>query len=257
MEQTPRLSPSIAKILCDPELTPYHAYCAHYALGGGKVRTPDTDAQQRGKLVDKLLFGVGDEVIIRKPRERVDAAWGTIVCTQAAYDSAAEIAAIASAAWSAKFGKNPNIVHAQPRWKWIADGGISCSGRPDYYDIETGGIVDLKTCKSIGDRGLGYAIRDYGWDIQAAAYLEAASALYDRKDVTIEFMAVEAGEPNNVRWVTLSPNAIGEGTGKWRRACRTWKECLASGVWPAYDDYRVTTKDESIDTMMAYTKGTK
>lgn len=257
MDKPITLSPSVAKILVDADKTPYHAFMSHYALGGTWDNS-STEAQTRGKVVDALLFGVGATIVVRKPRERLAAGPGEIVLLQSELDEATEIANSAKAAWRERFDVSPLPGFAQQRLAWTADGGILCSGRPDYFDPVTGVIVDLKTCRSISDRGIKYAIRDYGWDIQAAAYLEGASGkTVDGVAPSVAFLAVEASSPYCTRWVTWSALAMGEATAKWRRACAVWKDCLASESWPAYGDLEITVDDEITGMFATNTKGTK
>lgn len=226
------LSPSVAKILV--EQTPYDAWLSHYRLGG-KDRPRDeasTPAKDFGKAVDRLVFGVGPELILRQPREKAESDWQRLYLTQTVYDQAK---ACAESVLCSFKPANDNA-QVQPKQIWQSSGGVWCKAKPDYYDANTGDIVDLKTAYDLSDKAIERAIQSFGYDIQAAAYLEAASELYPEKPHSFRFLFVKSKPNYNCRWVKLDSRALGNGTAKWLQAVAKWKDCLATDTWPGYSD---------------------
>jgi len=204
-----------------------------------------SDSALFGTCVDKLVFGVGPIISIRKPREpKPDNDRFNISVTDAMHRSAQDCA------WSVLgFAKSHGIDLAgaqgqkQPRWRWQADGGVWCSGRPDWYTPgpEQDLIIDLKTSFQLGDKVIERTVQAYGYDIQAASYLEAADAIYGKNPKrNLRFLFVESKEPYLCRWVTLDSRCLGNGMAKWRKACAVWKDCLDSDAWPGYDDISIS-----------------
>ena len=256
-KRMPALSPSIAKILTQE--SPFHAYTAHRDLGGG-TRREQTDAMRRGQLVDHLIFGSKATVRIRAPRERVAAeVWGEIVVTEQELATANEMAQSVLSDLKHR-GITLHRENAQPRWEWTADGGIACKGRPDYYAADTG-ILDLKTCRSLSDKTIGYKWTDDGWDLQAAAYAEAGTAIAGNAVMPVRFVCIEATEPYTVRMVDVDAVAMGEATAKWRAACALWKQCLETDTWPIRPDMTIGSgkrkQQESLDFVINAMKGTR
>lgn len=229
----PFLSPSTAKTLT--EYTPYHAFMSHYMLGGGEKPDP-SPAALFGTVVDKLVFKVGPDIVVRKPREQTTMGdHRTVYVTQTVYDHAQKCAeSVVEFAYAS--GIKFQTQYCQPKWKWQSSGGVWCSARPDYF--ESGNVIDLKTCHSLKDGSVARTVQEYGYDIQAAAYLEAASA--QGWDGKLRFLFVESRAPYACRWVELDSQALGDGTAKWMKAVATWKSCLGSDAWPGWDNLIVT-----------------
>lgn len=87
--------------------------------------------------------------------------------------------------------------------------GVQCRARFDRQI--SGAIVDLKsTSAKPGSRSLGYAIRDYGYDLSASHYLAVAREL----DIDVQaFVLVFVGKepPHYVTVVDLSPETLAHG----------------------------------------------
>ncbi len=204
--ETPRLSPSIAKILLDK--SPKHAWQAHRLLGG-ESREP-TAAQLKGSAVDALVFG------------------GTVPKISAA--AMADAAALAGHVKD-ELGKRGIVGFPQYRVEWRTY-GVECSGVIDLSDPKTGKFWELKTSHDLSDANIVKQIELYRYDLQVAAYQEALGGL-----ATPCFIFAETAPPYDVRFVTVTGDMLARGTADWRRAVNLWRKCLDSNEWPGRGDF--------------------
>lgn len=257
-----RLSPSIAKVLIDK--SPLHAWDAH-RLGGGAERDP-SDAQTVGKICEKLLLGVGPEIVELDPKFKdfkTDAA-------QAARDQAEAL------------GKLPLLARQKPEYdeliqawgdqlrareiefrgrsqvtlEWNSpEGGVPCKGILDHLIVDpaSGIIYDLKSCADASDEATDRAISKFGYDIQHAAYLEGAEVNHPHLAGAFKFFFIfaETWRPwaVNVRPFAGSMAELGER--RWKRAVRIWGRCLEQKKFPGYEnDNPVEAKTWQLDQDM-------
>lgn len=259
MSEQLRLSPSIAKILL--RKSPLHAWATHRL--GGNLKDEPTDPQQRGRTMDKMLLGVGPEIVVcRNPKRDKKGAIIEPVTYEDGWrtDAIKEMrdAAIAAGKMPVLPGKESeytNVISAwrsqleargiafegaiQQRLTWDSE-GCPCSGQPDHAmhgDDETIVIDDLKTVEDASDEAVTRAIVSYGYDVQAAAYVEGME--HEHPDaagrVHMRFIFCEVGAPYAVNVKTLGGTMRELGQRKWRRAKRAWAACLAAGRWPGYE----------------------
>ena len=85
-------------------------------------------------------------------------------------------------------------------------GGIPVQTRMDWFNPETGDLVDLKTCNDI-DR-FGFDIRDFGYIFQVAFYAKVLELAGYDKEVTPWFIAVEKKEPFRVAVFKVTPSTL-------------------------------------------------
>jgi hypothetical protein len=109
--------------------------------------------------------------------------------------------------------------------------GISCKCRPDWFNGEV--IVDLKSCVDASSSGFSRAIATYGYDIQAAFYVDGIKAVTGM-ELPFKFVAVEKEAPHAVAVYRADPEIIEVGRKKYRAALQLLKWCQESGSWPAY-----------------------
>jgi hypothetical protein len=237
-----RLSPSLAKVLL--QKSPKHAYLV--ATG---ERSERTDSQRLGSAIDRLVFGVGDEIVIKEKRGQVEVP-GTILLTPSDYDRA-----IRASNAVADFCPDLRKSMIQPYLRWHTE-GIECSGRPDHIDEEQWLVNDLKTAHDLSDEAIVRSIELYGYDIQAAAYLEAVTVLYEWPRPRFRFIFVETAPPYDVRIVEPDQLMISSGQALWRKAVMTWKHCLETNTWPGRGNMVATSsryrraKDNDSDNFM-------
>lgn len=241
-DATLRLSPSIAKILL--ARSPYHAWHAHSK--GGAHQDDPTDAKRRGKLLDRLLFGQGPDIVIVEADD-----WRT-KAAQAAKREAEAARKIPVLAYKLKPAQE-----MVERWKdQFFDRGIDlrgesqvsllweslgcpCKGILDHQILndDSATIIDLKTCEDASLDSCRRSIVNYGYDIQHAAYVEAVTANYPKLAGRIDMLFVfcEAEPPYGVNVVKFAGTMKALGQLKWDQAKSTWADCLRRNHFPSYD----------------------
>ena len=258
--EVPRLSPSIAHILISK--SPLHAWQAHRLLGAAAGDALDpTEAQRRGTVLDKLLFGVGPELEVL-PFD----SWRS-KDAQAARDAAiaagklpvldAQIVEYGDTVTRIREGlARKGVVldgESQQPITWESD-GVLCKGIPDHVVLARGQIYDLKTTTDASPEGIARSMARYGSHMQAAAYVEAVEKTHPELAgrVRMHFLYCEVAPPYAVTVAEAAGSMRSLGEAKWRRAVRTWRECLASGVWPDYADdvVRIEAKPWMLDEEM-------
>jgi hypothetical protein len=111
--------------------------------------------------------------------------------------------------------------------------GIDCKARPDF--IREGHIiVDVKTTIDASPSYFQSDVAKYGYHIQAAMYLDAATAVFDKVHDTFIIVAVEKDAPYAVNCFQLKPDTIQYGRQLYYGALKLLKECKRTNVWPAY-----------------------
>lgn len=236
----PTLSSSIAQIICNR--SPAHARAAHPRL----TTTP--------LVVEAKHFDVGSAVhmLLLEPHEalicRVEARDWKTKAAQEARVAARELGLIplldrdADRVEECVAAVRPQLeaYNATPAFLsgqiertivWERD-GVLCRARPDSLLPDT--IDDLKTAASALPRKWTRTISDHGYDIQAAMYLDAVGAAFGTRSPQWRWVVVEPTPPYAVSIVVPGADVLEVGRAKFLYALKWWRECLASGVWPAY-----------------------
>lgn len=116
--------------------------------------------------------------------------------------------------------------------------GIELQARPDVYKQvgERGLIVDLKTCASADSDSFRKAAINYGYDIQAAMFIEACRQEYGIP-CDFVFVAIEKEPPYMVNVLSADELLIKYGRDRLREAIGIYKECSESGNWYGYNGF--------------------
>lgn len=240
--QVARLSPSIAKLLL---VSPAKAYLHHRLLGGKETAT--TDAMTTGKLLERFICGHGlddidqiDAPDFRTKEARIlrDAsiAAGRIPCIAEKYEQMAAVGGAIRTKVEMQIG-TLNVWQFQPRFEWT-DGTQNYSAVLDGLHIDEAAgkyyIYDLKVTQSLSKHDLERTVSRYGYDLQAAAYIEAVEAAYPLLVGRGEFRFIfyQATEPYCVTIATLDGSYKLVGNGRWEKAKALWNACMTSGEWP-------------------------
>lgn len=109
--------------------------------------------------------------------------------------------------------------------------GVECRALPDY--IAGRRMIDLKTTDDASERSFAYSVRKYGYDIQAAMYLDGSEANGIEIDEFI-FVVQEKDAPYAVAQYKLSEETIEEARMKYRDALITYREAKLSDEWNGY-----------------------
>lgn len=120
---------------------------------------------------------------------------------------------------------------------YLDDVPVKC--RPDWLSVEKGLIVDIKTTDNASESGFTRSIATYGYDIQAALYLDVCNAAGIDCDTFI-FIAVENVAPYAVGIYELDLASLEVGRSKYQSALALWKHCTATDEWPGYPEEIIT-----------------
>lgn len=115
--------------------------------------------------------------------------------------------------------------------------GVPAKCRMDW--LRPGLILDLKTTDDASPSGFSRSVAQYGYDVQAAWYIDCAKA----EGLGIEtfiFIAVEKEPPYAVGIYELDTDSIEVGRRKYQRALSIWKHCTATDEWPGYSEDIIT-----------------
>lgn len=132
---------------------------------------------------------------------------------------------------------------------WIdEESGELCKCRPDRIMNNQPVVVDLKmvghkakgTFKSANKAKFKNALGDYGYYMQAAMYLDGASAAIGRKFTAFVFIVCEAMPPYGVAAYVLSPRnsamTLAQGRHDYKEALWQYAWCKQEDMWPDYPD---------------------
>lgn len=119
-----------------------------------------------------------------------------------------------------------------------AETGVRRRARLDWHRERRGGRVivpDYKTAISAEPRAFGRAVRDHGYHVQAAWYLDGLRALdLGGPDSAFVFIVQEKTAPYVVTVAELDADALALGQALARRAIEIYQQCTESGRWPGY-----------------------
>ena len=222
--------------------SPYHAGYFHADLGGHQRKAGAAAA--RGNVLDRMLFGVGPELAIldfadfktkaaQAARDEAEAAGKLVVLLETYEKHRLFVEAV-----NAQLAEDHKIVlngESQVEVEWISpNGDVACAGRMDHVLRRNRLLIlDLKTCRKATEDAVATSMVNYGYDIQYAAYTEAARVLgWGEPDM--KFVFAETTEPYALRLAPLAGTMKSLGEYKWRRACLRWKECLGTNTFPGY-----------------------
>lgn len=222
-----RLSPSLAKILI--QQSPKHAYLeATKPRDEVRVRSAP---MRFGAAVDRLVFNTGDEITIKVLRGQQELP-GQILVTEKELARANLVAGqvISNGAFRPKGSQGLCV---QEKLAWVDSTLlINLVSKPDYMDrLETHG-KDLKTAWNVSDYSITRDIERYGYDIQAAAYVDAMKNCLGWPDPGFQFVFAKTSPDYDVIVRPLEQEEMERGQSLWQEAKVIWKRCLESGEWP-------------------------
>lgn len=113
--------------------------------------------------------------------------------------------------------------------------GIWLKIRPDCLctDFETGICLDLKKTLDAGNQPFARSAVNYGYDLQAAVYLEGLRKIW-RRDFDFAFLAVEEDSPHACALYGAPAEMLERGHRMFRKALNRLAICRETDEWPAY-----------------------
>lgn len=126
--------------------------------------------------------------------------------------------------------------HSEESLFWTdPESGMQCKSRPDF--IREGHIiVEVKTTQDASARNFFYDSLRYGYHIQAAMQLDAATECFGQVHDTHITIAVESEAPHALQCFQMKPHMIQEGRQLYQAGLLTLKKCQETGSWPAFGD---------------------
>lgn len=119
---------------------------------------------------------------------------------------------------------------------------IRCKAMMDlvYYRVHNNGpyaaaiITDLKVVKQVSTNAFVRSLDRFGYDMQAAFYIEGIEAIYPdlAGRVKFQFALVEKRPPYDVAIIQADKMLLAIGSMKLRVARARWVRCLATNAWP-------------------------
>ena len=117
----------------------------------------------------------------------------------------------------------------------VQDGDIWLRGRLDWLTNDNKIILDYKTVgKSANPESfLRGSVFQYGYDIQVAMYQRLVQAVTGETPKFV-WLAQETEAPYACSLMGASPSLIESGNRKLDYVIKQWRECMKTGIWPAY-----------------------
>lgn len=241
--EVPSLSASIASIICSK--SPAHARAAHPKLNPEFVREEQERFDVGTAAHAILLEGQAAVEVIDMPDWRTNAAKdardaaradGKIpLLAKVMFEVDAMVAA--AAVQLAEHGARPTLFTSgkpEQTLVWDEPGGVVCRARLDWLHDDLAAIDDLKTSSRSADPKVWERrLYDHGGDIQVAMYLRGLKSLTGA-EAQWRWVIIETSPPYALSVVEPGADVLAVGEAKVEYAIRRWRECLKSGVWPAY-----------------------
>lgn len=95
-------------------------------------------------------------------------------------------------------------------------------------------LADFKTSASADPKRWPFVVDSYGYDVQAALYLDAYNAATGEERTDWLHIVQENEPPYHVELILLGSEFIELGRAKYRAALQHYAECLRTGVWGGY-----------------------
>lgn len=250
----PTLSSSIAGLLISR--SPAHAFAAHPRLGGH--RSDPTAAMVNGTIIDSLLVG-GDTELVESPHEEYRSneakSWRDAVIASGKLPvKAKELRYARKAADEIRqnLADQGVVLNGENQLTAVWDvEGVRCRGRFDHWLEESSTIIDIKTAENANPAKLGGKFVDFSYAIQWAAYVSAIETLRPelagRVQMLFAFCETEPPFAITIARPAGTMRALGEY--QWRKAVRTWGECLTSKKWPCYQPTEVEAPPYAMSVM--------
>lgn len=242
----PSLSASTAKALI--EKSPRKAYLEHPKLGGMRRKT--TKQMDRGTVVHALVLNqkLNVEVLdfpdfrtnLAKTARDLATASGNVPDLREEMGQYMEMANNIRANLKEHGIELCGKSEGTALWKDHDDDGneVQCRSRFDHSIVQDGTfwVIDLKTCADANPRVLTQQILNYGYDLQAAAYVRAVEKSDPQWQGRVKFLFLfaEDNPPYPVTPILLDGAFRHLGQSKWRRAVNIWSDCLRNNRWPSY-----------------------
>jgi len=110
--------------------------------------------------------------------------------------------------------------------------------RPDWMRPQ-GIIVDLKTTTDASKEAFSMACANFGYDMQAAMYIDIATAVTGIEYHTFVFIVVEKTAPYQVAIYFADNEMLSIGRDKYNEAMTSYVEMVERNYWPGYNNDQI------------------
>jgi hypothetical protein len=247
----PTLSSSLARVLLNQ--SPRHAWTGHPRLNAA-YQSSDRKTFDIGRAAHRAVLGVGGDYVAYPPELLAsNGAASTKAAREWADDQRAagntplkadevdQIGAIADAVRERLDAMRIKLDPARSELTALAEvDGVWCRAMVDNAPADPRlPLYDLKTTTDASPDAVIRAVETYGYDVQAAHYLDTWHAATGERR-RFRFIFVEKDAPHEVAVVELldaqddPADWMLTARSKAREARRIWGECLAADEWPGY-----------------------
>lgn len=240
----PSLSSTLAKVMLSQ--SPLHAWTASQRLNPDYVPA-EKKTFDIGRAAHRLVLGAGSDFEIipteilssdggirtKEAKEFVESCRvrGITPLKEAEADSVRNMAVLAEDKL-ARLGITFDPAHSE-NCAFAQIDGVWCRAMVDNAPPDGGILWDFKTCESASPEACERSIMNYGYDIQAAHYLDTWKAATG-EDRTFRFVFQEKSAPHEICVVELGPDSLIMARKKITRAREMWRVCLDRNEWPGY-----------------------
>lgn len=241
-DETPRLSSSIAHILCSH--SPLHAWTAHPRLNPhySRVEDPKFDV---GRVAHSVLLE-GEDVVyviheadyrktVAKEAREYARSLGKVPLLSHHRDEVDRMVEAVREQIAAHEADPPLFADGKPEQTllWEED-GVSCKARLDWLRTDLATIDDLKTTgRSANPDAYARALFGVGGEIQAAFYRRGVEKVTGERPV-FRWVVVETSPPYALSVITPGADVLALGEAKVEWALKRWRLCMESGKWLGY-----------------------
>jgi exodeoxyribonuclease VIII len=162
---------------------------------------------------------------------------GKIVLAPAEHEAAAKCIAAVRSSPAARRLLRGAFTEVSLFWR---DGQYDVPCKARYDAINLGGIVDVKTTRDASPQEFGKSAANFLYHVQGAQYRNGHEAVFNESPEFFAMICVESEPPYAVAVYDLDHVAILAGMRLMDEAMSRYREALAAGKWPGYDE-RITT----------------
>lgn len=157
---------------------------------------------------------------------------GMLILPADAFDTVRRVADAVRAHPAAGYLLSEGVAEVSLQWS-DPETGAPAKCRIDWMRPD-GLLVDLKSARDASPRGFARACGEYGLHVQAAHYVRGYRQVMRSEPAGWVLVAVEKERPFAVGVYALGSMSIDAADARVSEAMRRWRDCTASGDWPAY-----------------------
>lgn len=200
------------------------------------ILEPDS-VEERYYIWDKSDANGSSKAGIAEKEAAYDAAGERTVVLKSDYERARQVCVLLERTSHAMKLLNPDMLHECAVLWQDEDHGIWCKALIDVY-LPNYWIVDIKTARDASWWGFRYAIKRFGYHIQAAFYRDAITAVTDDYALPYHVIALEPadkpGDSPQIGVYYVDVDTIQKGRDEYKRALAEYAASKRLNRWQSY-----------------------